>query len=176
MPSCTSPRASSITFPISIVSSRASCSFRSFSNKPTLYNTSARFGAGTSAHFFCAAFAALTAASTSAAADNATSPIVSPFAGLITGAHWPLKAGCHFPLIKFNAFIVILLCLLIRCTSRCRFAVTLLQLSFSLHDSWAISVSMRKLFSNVFICLTVSSSQTVVPAPSSPQSRLVSSQ
>jgi hypothetical protein len=75
--SCTSPRVSSRTLPISRVMSRASASLRSARRLAARNRISARRGAGTRRHRVYAAFAAATARSASAAVDWGNTPMRS---------------------------------------------------------------------------------------------------
>src|SRR5271168_2345367 len=100
--SCTSPRVSASTLPISRVISRDNSSFRFSSNSAARYKISARFGAGTSRHVLYASVAASTAASTSAAPDDTNIPTSSSvFAGLRFSYASPPFGSTHSPLIKF---------------------------------------------------------------------------
>src|SRR5215213_740138 len=99
--SCTSPAASSLTFPISrlIRSARSSlCSAIRFAKR---YRTSARFGAGTSRHVSNAVLADATARSTSSGVDRGNSPRTSPVAGTIDSNVSPPAASTHSPPTKF---------------------------------------------------------------------------
>ena len=94
MASCTSPRVSASTLPISRVMSRAYCSFRSWSRSRRGIRISARLGAGTSRHVAKAFLAAATARSTSSAWEEGNAPTTSEWsAGFRFRMVLPLAAG-----------------------------------------------------------------------------------
>src|SRR5260370_19858207 len=100
--SCTSPRASARTFPISRVISRARSSLRLTRVSAARYKISARLGAGTRRHDWYASAAARTAASTSSALERGNIPTNSRvFAGLQSSNATPLGDSTHSPLMKF---------------------------------------------------------------------------
>src|ERR1700687_2705773 len=102
MASCTSPRLSARTLPISRVMSFENSSLRSRRSSAARNRISARFGAGTKRHVLQASFAASTAASTSSSAEDTNIPINSSvFAGLRFSYAFPLRDSTHSPLIKF---------------------------------------------------------------------------
>src|SRR5882762_3276905 len=100
--SCTSPRVSARTLPISRVMSFENSSLRWSNSSAARNKISARFGAGTSRHVLYASFAASTAASTSSSVEDTNIPINSPvFAGLRFSYALPLRDSTHSPLMKF---------------------------------------------------------------------------
>src|ERR1700731_1823083 len=102
MASCTSPRVSARTLPISRVMSFENSSLRCSNNSAPRNKISARFGAGTSRHDLYASLAASTAASTSSLVEDTNIPINSSvFAGLRFSYAFPLRDSTHSPLIKF---------------------------------------------------------------------------
>ena len=99
--SCTSPRVSSSTLPISRVMSRANSSLRAAMSCAALNRISARFGAGTRRHDSNARFAAAIAASASSVVESGNSPIRSSvLAGLRFSNVAPDSDGTHFPPTK----------------------------------------------------------------------------
>src|SRR5688572_32439008 len=104
--SCTSPRVSSSTLPISRVMSRAKSSLRAVISCAALNRISARLGAGTSRHESKARRAAPIAASASAAVESAKVPTKSrALAGLRLSSVAPDDAGTHFPPTKLAKVI-----------------------------------------------------------------------
>ncbi len=102
MASCTSPRVSLRTLPISRVMSRAYSSLRSISISAARKTISARRGAGTRRHLAKARLAASTAASTSALADFWKMPTRSRVsAGLRFSKVSPVEDSTHSPSMKF---------------------------------------------------------------------------
>src|SRR5271157_1633288 len=102
MASCTSPRVSLMTLPISRVMSRASSSFRAISSSAALYSISARRGAGTRRHFLKAWRAASMAWSTSSLADFWKMPTTSRVsAGFRFSKVRPVRVSTHSPAMKF---------------------------------------------------------------------------
>src|SRR5579859_5855645 len=102
MASCTSPRVSASTLPISRVMSFEYSSLRWTKISAARYKISARFGAGTSRHDLYASFAASTAAFTSASFEATKFPTSSSvLAGLRFSYVFPLFESTHSPPIKF---------------------------------------------------------------------------
>src|SRR6266851_298579 len=102
MASCTSPRVSARTLPISRVMSLENSSLRWRRSSAARNRISARFGAGTSRHDLYASFAASTAAFTSSSVEDTNIPINSSvFAGLRFSYTFPLRDSTHSPLMKF---------------------------------------------------------------------------
>src|SRR5882762_202917 len=100
--SCTSPRVSASTFPISRVMSRENSSLRFTSSSAARKRISARLGAGTRRQDLYASLAAATAASTSSREESGKTPISSStFAGLRFSSVFPLRGATHSPLMKF---------------------------------------------------------------------------
>src|ERR1700722_18935796 len=101
MASCTSPRVSASTLPISRVMSRAYCSLRCWRRMAALTRISARLGAGTRRQEAKAFFAAATARSTSSGPEAGKVPTMSSWsAGLTFCRVLPLFAGSHWPPIR----------------------------------------------------------------------------
>src|ERR1700681_2257847 len=108
MASCTSPRVSLSTLPISRVMSRAYSSLRSIRISAARNTISARRGAGTRRHLAKARLAASTAASTSALLERwkmATTSRVS--AGVRSSKVCPLADSTHSPSMKFLKTLVL---------------------------------------------------------------------
>src|ERR1700675_251483 len=102
MASCTSPRVSARTLPISRVISFENSSLCCSSNSAARYKISARLGAGTNRQLLYASLAASTAASTSSATEDTNMPTSSSvLAGLRFSYALPLRDSTHSPLIKF---------------------------------------------------------------------------
>src|SRR6267154_885257 len=102
MASCTSPRVSLSTLPISRVISRECSSLRPIKISAARKTNSARRGAGTNRHLAKARLAASTAASTSALADFWKMPTRSRVsAGLRFSKVSPVEDSTHSPSIKF---------------------------------------------------------------------------
>src|SRR5215472_13614388 len=102
MASCTSPRVSARTLPISRVMSRAWSSLRSISISAARKTISARRGAGTRRHLTKARLAASTAALTSSLFDFWKMPTRSRVsAGLRFSKVSPVEESTHSPSIKF---------------------------------------------------------------------------
>src|SRR3984957_9974299 len=100
--SCTSPRVSARTFPISRVMSFEKSSLCATIDSAARYKISARLGAGTRRHFLYACLAASTAASTSSDVEDTNIPTSSSvFAGLRFSYAFPLRDSTHSPLMKF---------------------------------------------------------------------------
>ncbi len=101
IPSCTSPRVSTSTLPISRVMARAIVSLRSRISSPARNTISARLGAGTSRQDRYARRAASTASPTSSGPEAGNSPRTSPFAGLRLQKVPPPRAATQRPPIEF---------------------------------------------------------------------------
>src|ERR1700731_3593232 len=102
MASCTSPRVSARTLPISRVMSLENSSLCCSSNSAARYKISARLGAGTSRQLLYASLAAFTAAFTSSELEDTKMPTSSSvLAGLRFSYAFPLRDSTHSPLIKF---------------------------------------------------------------------------
>src|ERR1700720_280298 len=100
--SCTSPRDSARTLPISRVMSLENSSLCCSSNSAARYKISARLGAGTSRQLLYASLAASTAAFTSSELEDTNMPTSSSvLAGLRFSYTLPLRDSTHSPLIKF---------------------------------------------------------------------------
>jgi len=97
----TSPRASSMIFPWSWLTIRASsskcCSMRSRNVK----KYRARLRGGVSRHSSHASSPARTAASTSARGDRGTRAMTSPVAGFVSSSHSDADDSTHAPPMKF---------------------------------------------------------------------------
>src|SRR5271167_1983859 len=102
MASCTSPRVSLMTLPISQVMSRAYSSLRAISSSAALKSVSARRGAGTRRHFLKAWRAASIAWLTSSLPDFWKMPTTwRVSAGLRFSKVRPVRLSTHLPAIKF---------------------------------------------------------------------------
>src|ERR1700688_3057770 len=102
MASCTSPRVSARTLPISRVISFENSSLCCNNNSAARYKISARLGAGTSRQLLYAALAASTAAFTSSELEDTKMPTSSSvLAGLRFSYAFPVRDSTHSPLIKF---------------------------------------------------------------------------
>src|SRR3981189_566654 len=102
MASCTSPRASARTLPISRVMSLENSSLHWRRSPAARKRIAAPLGPGTSRHVLYASFAASTATSTSSSVEDTNIPINSSvFAGWRFSYAFPLRDSTHSPLIKF---------------------------------------------------------------------------
>src|SRR6266850_74273 len=102
MPSCTSPRVSVRTLPISRVIARAIASFRSTSSSPTRCSTWPRTGAGVLDHWAKPRLADSIAFSMSAGPERGNRPITSfQSAGLRFSKYSPVEGATHSPAMKF---------------------------------------------------------------------------
>ena len=97
MPSWTSPRASAMTLPISLVMARASRSLCSASSAAKRYMISPRRGAGVRRQAGKASRAAATAPATSLESEAAKRAMSDPFEGSRDSKVRPLWAGCQVP-------------------------------------------------------------------------------
>src|SRR5690242_7565073 len=105
MPSCTSPRVSASTLPISRVIASAICSFRCTSRSPTRWSTSPRSGAGVLDHCAKPRLADSTARATSSGPDRGKQPMTSfQSAGLRFSKYAPVRGPTHSPAMKFLKF------------------------------------------------------------------------
>src|SRR2546426_842385 len=102
MPSCTSPRVSASTFPISRVIARAICSLRSTSSWPTRCSTWPRTGAGVFDQRANPRCAEAIARCMSVGVERGNNPIRSFWsAGLRFSKYSPLVGAAHSPAMKF---------------------------------------------------------------------------
>src|SRR6267143_595572 len=102
MPSCTSPRVSVSTLPISRVIARAIASFRWTSSSPTRCSTWPRIGAGVLDHRTKPRRADSIAFSMSAGPERGNRPITSfQSAGLRFSKYSPVEGATHSPAMKF---------------------------------------------------------------------------
>src|SRR6266850_5107990 len=102
MPSCTSPRVSASTLPISRVIARAIASLRSTSRSPTRCSTCPRIGAGVLDHWAKPRLADSIAFSMSAGPERGNRPITSfQSAGLRFSKYSPVEGATHSPAMKF---------------------------------------------------------------------------
>ncbi len=83
--SCTSPSASEVIFPASRLTRVARSSLCSVSSSPSRLTSAPRAGAGTVRHWRKAASALVTAAPTAAPSTHASSAMVPPLTGEVTG-------------------------------------------------------------------------------------------